>query len=787
MHNTPSCPIAALVFAAAFSGTANAQHARTSTSFTPVSLSSIMGVQGIDTNDDGADDAVVIATNPIRYQVFHSTHDGWSEQPTVTLTGTNVNRVHKADVNGDGRVDLLLLSTTSSLIHILLNNGQGGFDPAPSSPLPTIADPASFTIADINDDSIPDLIVARSGTVAIHRGLGAAGFGLPTTHPITTGTITDLVVADVRGVGSPAINVLTGNTLRFLYRDGTGVFSHDASFNTGTTGFRMSATDLNGDGRAELIITLQNRADALFVSFNPANGTYSATLPPTSTINPSITDAAFADITGNGKLDIIQGFAGFSAVRLLYAATGIGHAYREIHPPIGEHADLRYTDVLDANGDGRPDLLFVSTSTANPGLILFTNDPAAEFRLAGMFQQLSVTPTRLIRMADVSGLASFLVGHNGSSELRRARIQPSLLGFSFVETLLAGSLGGATTGRWNIADVNGDGMEDIVELANISNIARFRWRLAEGQDTYGPVLNRIVPNTTNLTNLVQADLNADGIDDLAALGVDGNVYITYGNPSGFISEPVSFPMSTANPGSLAIADLDNDGLPDLVCLNRLSGTQSRLHIAYGLPGGSFEPPVALLSLPAAGSASDNFIDIGDLNGDGFPDIVVAGSQSSAVHLSSGPRSYLPFEIVFIGSNLVGVRIVDFDNDGWPDIATTHRGFTEIVSRQGSGLFQARSRFLHASLPVDMHYQDINGDGLPEMIYATSNGASIVYNRSIPRCVADHFFDGVLDLFDIAQFVRDFNARNTLADITQDGRVDYFDLARFIQLFSAGCP
>jgi hypothetical protein len=132
-------------------------------------------------------------------------------------------------------------------------------------------------------------------------------------------------------------------------------------------------------------------------------------------------------------------------------------------------------------------------------------------------------------------------------------------------------------------------------------------------------------------------------------------------------------------------------------------------------------------------------------------------------------------------------MVDLDGDGYPEVATTYRGYTETASRNGIGFFETRTAFLHAQTVLDVHYEDFNGDALPDLIYATSNGASVVYNRSVPRCIPDHNDDGNVDLFDIAAYIRDFNASSPLADVNADGLVDFFDLARFIQSFTAGCP
>jgi hypothetical protein len=55
------------------------------------------------------------------------------------------------------------------------------------------------------------------------------------------------------------------------------------------------------------------------------------------------------------------------------------------------------------------------------------------------------------------------------------------------------------------------------------------------------------------------------------------------------------------------------------------------------------------------------------------------------------------------------------------------------------------------------------------------------------CTADFNGDGVLDFFDVSQFVSDFAPNNPNADLNNDGLFNFFDVSAFIQAFGAGCP
>jgi len=65
---------------------------------------------------------------------------------------------------------------------------------------------------------------------------------------------------------------------------------------------------------------------------------------------------------------------------------------------------------------------------------------------------------------------------------------------------------------------------------------------------------------------------------------------------------------------------------------------------------------------------------------------------------------------------------------------------------------------------------------------------VVYECDVPpECVADRTGDGVLDFFDILDFLNDFTAQDPSADIVQDGVFDFFDVLEYLSMFAAGCP
>src|SRR2546422_10332034 len=123
------------------------------------------------------------------------------------------------------------------------------FNPAVS--FPTGALPITVGIADVNGDGKPDLVTVNTGanTVSVLLGNGAGSFG-PRTDSATGAGPHGLAIADLDGDGNPDLVVAnTGaNTVSILLGTGTGTFAAAMDFPTGVAPFFVAVGDLNGDG-----------------------------------------------------------------------------------------------------------------------------------------------------------------------------------------------------------------------------------------------------------------------------------------------------------------------------------------------------------------------------------------------------------------------------------------------------------------------------------------------------------------------------------------------------------
>jgi FG-GAP-like repeat/RTX calcium-binding nonapeptide repeat (4 copies) len=227
------------------------------------------------------------------------------------------------------------------------------------------------------------------------------------------------------------------------------------------------------------------------------------------------------------------------------------------------------------------------------------------------------------------------------------------------------------------------------------------------------------------------DLNADGNPDLAvADGGSSDVSVLLGNGSGGFSAAAGSPFAVgAFPDSVAIGDVNGDGKPDLAIAN---GSSDEVSVLLGNGVGGFS---AAAGSPFAVGAAPTSVAIGDPDGDGRPDLVIANSGSSDITLllgnGSGGFSAAAGSPFAAGTDPFSVAIGDLNSDGRPDLAAANVNSNDVsvLLGNGSGGFSAAagSPFAVGTAPISVAIGDLNGDGRPDLATAnySSNNVSVL--------------------------------------------------------------
>lgn len=239
------------------------------------------------------------------------------------------------------------------------------------------------------------------------------------------------------------------------------------------------------------------------------------------------------------------------------------------------------------------------------------------------------------------------------------------------------------------------------------------------------------------TSVAIDDLNGDGLSDIAAVHFP---LVSYPHPSVIIVllqnplKPGSFQLSRRyaiglDAWSIAIDDLNDDGLPDLAASNTLSNSISILFQNSAEPGKFF----SAFSIQT-GSYPDQ-VALGDINGDGLIDIAVSDSRTSIIFQDSNlPGTF--FQATSLGFNSGSVAIGDLNADNLTDIAATNNPTgTVVVSLQNStnlGEFLPETYFSSGPQPTHVSIGYIDGDLLSDLVVVNygSPDASISARTSV---------------------------------------------------------
>ena len=348
-------------------------------------------------NNDGKPDLIVANSRSSTVGVLLENGDG-SFQAAISYASGGFNEypqygsVAAADVNGDGRADLVVTNTcvstddcSSGTVGVLLGNGNGTFQPVViyRSGAPA---PRSVAIEDLNGDRKPDLVVANcgnsgtcsgDGVVSVLLGNGDGTFGAAATYDSGAEQAISVTVGDVNADGKPDILVAnTSGTVGVLLGNGDGTFRKATNYNS-LYAQAVAVADVNGDGKPDLITS--NMAGTGCVG---ADGSVGVLLGNgDGTFQPGVfydsggcvyvaVSVAVADVNRDGKPDLLVanycasgGCSGSTVVGVLLG-NGDGTFQPVLKYSTGWIVAMSLA-VADLNGDGAPDLVVAGPNVSD--------------------------------------------------------------------------------------------------------------------------------------------------------------------------------------------------------------------------------------------------------------------------------------------------------------------------------------------------------------------------------------------------------------------------------------
>ncbi len=300
-----------------------------------------------------------------------------------------------------------------------------------------------------------------------------------------------------------------------------------------------------------------------------------------------------------------------------------------------------------------------------------------------------------------------------------------------------------------IADMNGDGKPDIVVTNFFNNPNNFNGTvgvlLGNGDGTFQPVVTYASGGNWALSVAV-ADLNGDGKPDvvvtncassgtICSSAVDGSVGVLLGNGDGTFQPVVTYDAAGSG-RQTAVADVNNDGKLDLVVAKDNKAGGGSVGVLLGNGNGTFQPIVTVYSSGDFAFA----IAVADVNGDGKSDLIVGGIMVSIL-LGNGDGTFKHLASIGSGGDFVSeIAIADVNADGKLDLAVANgfngsKASVGVLLGNGDGTFKTVVDFYPGTDPGagyrSVAAADIMGDGRPLLVAASQN-IRVLLNNTAPN-------------------------------------------------------
>lgn len=714
-------------------------------------------------------------------------------------------RVAVADLDRDGKADLLALSDQTNVISVFRNTTV--------SPVVSYAafqefttgtsGPRSLAVGDINGDGWLDVAVAHccNSIVSVFINNSTSGNISFQNRLNFNMTGSEIGLADIDGDGRLDL-LLAGATLR-VYRNTTDnnvvSFASAQSFTLGNFCTGLAVLDLDGDGKKDIasasysdntVSVLRNTSTLGIISFSPKQDLATG-------VNPY--SLAAADLDGDGKFDLATpNYAAGSVgnVSLLRNTSTVGSisfaAKSDLETGVVYVIDV---DAADMDGDGSPDLVVTNTAS---NFLLRNKSTAGTFSFDDKVTYSDFSDRVLIADVDNNGKpdliktkeSNVLVRRNQLAEPQITSFSPSRAGTGDVITITGLNLANVTgvtfgdtpaqsftvVSATSVTAVVGTGASGYVKVTSPEG-GGFK----SGFDFYnGPQVTSVLPTsgavgslititgkrlgTTPAANTVrfgstQAEVVTASATELTVKVPAGAIHAAVTVTTGGLTATASQPFTVSYAGNntltatlfglkadfateqaqdnLVAGDVDGDGKTDLVSVGIGSNTFSVFRNTGVAGTASFADKITFPTSIAPVVAA-----LGDLDGDGKLDVAVANSASNTVSVfkntsSTGTISFSSRIDVATATNPQGVTLADFDGDGMLDMAAANFTSSNLVSvirntsTPGGALsFASKIDYTAGSFPSAVAAADLNDDGKPELLVANLNASSISVFRNL---------------------------------------------------------
>jgi hypothetical protein len=487
----------------------------------------------------------------------------------------------------------------------------------------------------------------------------------------------------------------------------------------------LAVGDFNGDGKPDILV--QNApTTSTNVAVFPGMG--DGTFGPPITSNPgvSIGSIRVVDVNGDGKLDLVFVFISHNP-GTVYVSLGLGDGTFGTVTPYTVFSNASADQIVtgDFNGDGKIDIAVAGSidNAVGPVGVLFGNGD-------GTFATPAVTSAGVNAP---NGLAA--ADFNGDGKLDLVLAGEQLSDHTQQTYFLAGKGDGTFqtpgiiapgSGAVAVGDLNGDGKLDVV----VSATPFFETLLGNGNGTFQ---QKAAYPTSNLgaSSVAIADFNGDG-----KLDISDGASVVYGKGDGTFQDVpgviANVPAGLSQAlSTVATGDFNGDGKTDLAV--GLSGVAPAVYILLG--DGTGQHTIANVYTTSSSPAN---LQTADFNHDGKTDLIFNSLDSGTTvkvqtMLGHGDGSFAAPVATTLGPGVVGaplptIGLADFNGDGFADVATIQNGEVVLLIGAGDGTFAAPVSYFVGQAPLSIGLGDFNADGKADVATCGSSEVGMLLGK-----------------------------------------------------------
>jgi gliding motility-associated-like protein len=699
-----------------------------------------------------------------------------SSGSTVTLNKLNFNTdkgpadLAAADLDGDGRIDLIAVNQGANTISVLRNTGSpGSVSFAPQVQFAVGTQPQSVTIADFDGDGRADVATASLYTkfVSVLRNSGSPGTiafepfkGINTTarpYFITSG--------DLDGNGKPELAVanIDANNVSVYRNSSSGSsinFDSPLTFATVDGPQSLVIGDMDGDGKPDLaagsdegLVSVLHNSGTSAISFN-------ARVDLTAAMN--MWELQLADFNGDGRPDLAGVSYSEKAISIFNNTSSPGSLSfaRRVSMQVGAGPFSLY--VADINGDNRPDLVSTNFSSNNISVVLNNLVLSKVATLTGLSVSAGVlSPAFAPGTTAYTVLAPYLtpsttvspVASDPSATIRVNGVVVSSGDTSGDITLRTGlntiavsvtAEDGSTTVNYTIsiiirAVLSSDASLLLLNLSAGTLLPEFESAITDYSTTVPFLTSSMI--ITRVVSHINASIQINGVP------------VSNGSFSS------SIPLSPG-PNTISILVTAQDGIHTrtyTVTVNRQAFIEPPVITSFSPASGAVGTEITVLGRNFNVAATDNVVYFGSTRA-----IVTSASANSLTVKVPLGASYKPISVLNTSTNLTGLS----SNLFLPVFASSSKELT-------AANFSPRQAY-----PNTSSYQvaggDLDGDGKPDLAALNSKESSLRILRNTSRKGSSSF--AATDFATIEQ-----PGSLTLADLDGDGKMDLSVINAFGEL------